>query len=148
MGWRAGCLWTGMTVEEVCGFTEELPGDSLIQPRRLAAVDVFLLGPTLVIVEFAAAVIIGVGLGTFICAHAHSLGQELFGGYIALLGMNYAPMLWHALHIKTRKRAKSEIEDELDQRGTMAAKYRRQSLYLLIPFVTPIVAFRDFLVGR
>ncbi|HEY0797086.1 MAG TPA: hypothetical protein VGD64_15040, partial [Acidisarcina sp.] len=108
----------------------------MIQPRKLTAVDIYLLGPRLIIIEFATAVLLGTALGGFIFARAHSLGTQLFGAYILSLGINYVPMLWHAVRIGSREQAVIQIGNEIADTGALAAKYRPQTLYLLLPLVT------------
>ena len=47
-------------------------------------------------------------------------------------------MLIHAVGIGSRKQAELLVATDQDATGGAAAKYRRQSFYLLLPFVTPI----------
>ncbi len=117
----------------------------MIEPRKLAAIDICLLGPTLIVIEFAVGVVLGIGLGAFILLRSNALAQQILGVYILLLGVNYIPMLWLAIWIGSRERAAGELGGELDDRKSAAAKYRRQSMYLLLPLVTPVVAIRDSL---
>jgi len=70
----------------------------------------------------------------------HSFWQHILGLYLISLGINYVPMLVYAVAIKRGKSARAEISDELkDERRTMA-KYRRQSILLLVPLLVPILA--------
>ena len=115
----------------------------MIQPRKLAALDITFLGPVLIKVEFAAGVLLSCALGAFILVRSHSRTQDLLGTYIVLLGVNYLPMLWYAVQIGNRERARAEIGHELADPKASAARYRRQPLYLLLPLVVPIVAVRD-----
>ena len=115
----------------------------MIQPRKLAAIDVAFLGRPLILAEFAAGVVLGVALGTFTMFRSRSPMQTALGIYLVALGFNYLPMLLHALAFKDRATARAEIADELETTQKAMAKYRRQSLLLLIPLVLPIVALRD-----
>lgn len=115
----------------------------VIQPRKLCAVDIYLLGPRLIIIEFAVAVLVGTVLGAFLFARAHSMRQHLFGAYILSLGTNYMPMLWHAVRIGSRERASLVMGPEAEDMGAAVAKYRRQMLYLLLPILTPVGAILE-----
>ena len=112
----------------------------MINPRKLAAIDIVFLGHKLIIAEFAAGVLLSTALGVFILVRAHSLRQIGLGVYFATLGINYVPMLVYAILIARGQSARAELGDEIDDpRGAMA-KYRRQSLLLLIPLLVPILA--------
>lgn len=112
----------------------------MIQPRKLAAIDIALLGPMLILIEFAAGVLLSAGLGVFIFLRARSMPQIVLGLYLVSLGLNYLPLLLHAVSIRSRERARAELGIELNDKGRAMAKYRWQSLYLLLPLVTPIAA--------
>jgi hypothetical protein len=112
----------------------------MIQPRKLAAIDLVFLGPTFVIAEFAIAVIAGLGLGWFVFARGHGSKSVLLGVYLLTLGLNYVPMFWCAVELNRQGKAHAEIEGELADRGRAMRKYRWQSLWLLVPFV-PIAAW-------
>jgi hypothetical protein len=49
-------------------------------------------------------------------------------------------MLIYALAIGGTKNARTEMGDELVDKRRPVAKYRRQSLWLLVPLLVPIVA--------
>lgn len=117
----------------------------MIQPRNLAAIDIAFLGRPLIVAEFAAGVLLGVALGAFILFRSKSPMQFALGLYFVALGLNYVPMLLYALAIKDRERARADIAGELANRQQAMTKYRRQSIYLLVPLVVPIVALRDHL---
>lgn len=120
-----------------------LCSEPVIEPRKLAAVDIVLLGPTLILVEFAAGVLLALVLGTFILWRAKSSTQIFLGVYLFLLGLNYVPMFVHAALIRNRRRARMELGGELNDRSSAMAKYRRQSLWLLVPLIPVIAAIRD-----
>lgn len=115
----------------------------MINPRKLAAIDLALLGPTLIITEFAAGVLLSLALGVFIVLRAGSFWQFIIGLYFVSLGLNYVPMLLFAIAITRAKSAHAEIGDELQDKRRAMAKYRRQSLFLLVPLVSPIAALRQ-----
>ncbi|MGA8598662.1 MAG: hypothetical protein WB676_28435 [Bryobacteraceae bacterium] len=59
------------------------------------------------------------------------------------LGVNYIPMLIYAIAINKAKSATAELGSELDNKSTAIARYRRQSLWLLVPLITPFMALRQ-----
>jgi len=64
----------------------------------------------------------------------------LFGVYLILIGINYLPLLLHAIDISRRGTAQQEISEELRNRTHASQKYRRQSLLLLVPLMILVVA--------
>jgi hypothetical protein len=73
----------------------------------------------------------------------HSLWMLLFGIYLVFVGLNYVPLLLHAIDISRKGSAQLEIADELENKQKTFRKYRRQSLWLLVPLVIPIFAIRQ-----
>jgi hypothetical protein len=120
----------------------------VIDPRKLAAIDIAFLGSTFIIAEFAAGVLLSVGLGASILSRAGSLWQLVLGVYIFCLGVNYVPMLIYAVAITRSQSAQAEIGDELSGKPRAMAKYRRQSVCLLIPLLVPTIALRRHAAGR
>lgn len=112
----------------------------MIVPRKLAAIDIVFLGSRFIIAEFAGGVILCVALGTFVLWRAGSVWQLLLGLYLIALGINYVPMLVYAVAIAGGKSARAELGDELTDKRRAMAKYRRQSLLLLVPLLVPIIA--------
>ena len=49
-------------------------------------------------------------------------------------------MLVYAIAINKAKSARTELSNELDNKRAAMKKYRRQSLWLLMPLVVPIIA--------
>jgi hypothetical protein len=101
-----------------------------------------LLGPVFIISEFAAGVLLSLALGAFVLLRAGSEWQIALGLYFLSLGLNYVPMLVYAIEIARRGSALAEIGSELSNKREAMAKYRRQSLFLLVPLVVPAVALR------
>ena len=64
----------------------------------------------------------------------------VLGLYLISLGINYLPMLIYAVAITKNDSALAEIGEELDNKRRAMAKYRRQSILLLVPLLVPIVA--------
>lgn len=116
----------------------------MIDVRKLAAVDLHFLGPPLIVTEFAIGIVGPFLLGTLTLRmasrHAWPLGLTLFGAYLLCLGVNYIPLLLHAVSLARSHSAYRVIAGELSDQRTTFRKYRRQSLYLLIPLLIPILA--------
>jgi hypothetical protein len=112
----------------------------VINPRKLAAIDIVFLGSRFIIAEFAGGVLLCIGLGAFILLRAGSQWQLALGLYFISLGTNYVPMLAHAAAIAKRGSARAEIGDELNDKRRAMAKYRRQSILLLVPLLVALVA--------
>lgn len=112
----------------------------VINPRKLAAIDIVFLGSRFIVAEFAGAVLLCAALGVFTLFRGHSFVQLALGLYLISLGINYVPMLIYAIAITQGDSAKAEMGDELDDKRQAMAKYRRQSMLLLVPLVVPIIA--------
>src|SRR5215813_6216363 len=115
---------------------------AVINPRKLAAIDIIFLGPKFIIIEFAGGVFLCAALGVFVLLRSHSVMTLALGLYLISLGINYVPMLIYAVAITKNDSAWAEIGDELDDKRRAIAKYRRQSILLLVPLLVPILAFR------
>jgi hypothetical protein len=116
----------------------------VIQIRKLAALDLHFLGPAVILTEFALGVIGPLILGAltlqFAAMHGRRLSVMLFGGYLLTLGVNYVPLLLHAVSLVRSRSVADEIGGELSDRRAAFRRYRGQSLYLLVPLVVPIAA--------
>jgi len=113
---------------------------AVINPRKLAAIDIIFLGPKFIIIEFAGGVVLCAALGVFVLLRSHSVLTLALGFYLISLGINYVPMLIYAVAITKNDSAWTEMGDELDDKRRAMAKYRRQSLLLLVPLLVPIVS--------
>jgi|SRR5271165_115934 len=116
----------------------------MLNVRKLAAIDLRFLGAKVILVEFGLGVVGSAALGALTLRAGiqrfHSSRMTLFGAYLLLLGVNYVPLLLHAVSLVRAGSAHQEIAGELgDQRAAMR-KYRRQSLFLLLPLIVPIAA--------
>ena len=112
----------------------------VLNARKLAAIDLVFLGPKLIITEFLAGVFLSAALGVFILVRSHgSPAQIALGLYLILLGLNYVPMLIYAIVITRGKSARAELGSEIENKRVAMANYRRQSLWLLVPLVVPLV---------
>jgi hypothetical protein len=72
--------------------------------KKLAAIDIALLGPKLIITEFAFGVFFSIALGLFVVLRSHTRLGISFGLYLICLGINYVPMLSYSVSLGTRKR--------------------------------------------
>jgi hypothetical protein len=109
--------------------------------RKLAAIDLIFLGPMVIITEFSAGVFLSAVLGIFVLVRGNqSLAQIVLGLYLISLGINYVPMLNYAIRISRAKSARAELGNEPDDERVAMAKYRRQSLWLLVPLIVPLMA--------
>jgi hypothetical protein len=112
-----------------------------IDLRKLAAIDIAFLGRKVIVVEFAAGVVLSTALGLFVLVRGHSFWQIMLGVYFLCLGINYAPMFAYSMAIPTQDRARQEVADELADRARAMSKYRLQSMLLLVPLLVPILTF-------
>lgn len=120
-----------------------MPGPSVANLRKLAAIDMVFLGPKFVVAEYACGTLLSLALGIFILFRARSVWQVVLGVYFLCLGINYAPMLLYAIELGDREKARAEIADELGEQRKAMSKYRRLSLVLLVPFAALILALRN-----
>lgn len=114
----------------------------MIDPHKLAAIDIATLGLTFSIGNFAGTALLCLSLGVFILWREDSYQQLTLGLYFVSLGINYLCMLFYALEINNRESARTAIGGELNRERGAMAEYRRQSIYLLLPLVVPIVAIQ------
>jgi len=114
----------------------------MINVRKLAAIDLYFLGPKIILAEFGLGVPTMLALGVLSLRagmlRTHGLWQIVLGLYLLLLAVNYIPMLWYAIDLALRGNAAAELGDELDDKAAAMRKYRRQSLWLLVPLAVPV----------
>jgi hypothetical protein len=104
----------------------------MVNLRKLAAIDIAFLGFKFVPAEYAVGVFFCAALGLFVLLRGHSFWQVALGIYLMCLGINYVPMLAYAVSIANKDTARAELADELAEKAKAMAKYRRQSLLLLV----------------
>ena len=114
----------------------------MIDPRKLAAIDIATLGPTFIISNFAGTALLCLSVGAFTLWHADSCPQFTFGFYLVSLGINYVLMLFYALGINSSENARAEIGNAPNEKRRAMTEYRRQSLYLMLPLLVPIAALQ------
>jgi hypothetical protein len=120
---------------------------TVINVRKLAALDIVFHGPKFILIEFALGVIGCAALGLFSMYFGlfhgpnHSLFAVIIGCVLLWIALNYVPLLIYAISIVRYKSAQQEVAYELEHRDKYAGKYLRQSTLLLIPLAVPALAF-------
>jgi len=116
----------------------------MLNVRKLAALDLYFLGPKVILVEFGlgAVGLVALGLFSLRAGIPHERGATFiaWGIYMLGVGINYLPLLLNAISITRRGSARKEIADELGDRRAAFRKYRRQSLFILIPLAVMVLA--------
>jgi hypothetical protein len=124
----------------------------VLNVRKLAAIDLEFLGARFILAEFGIGVTGPIALGVLTLRAGlyrfHSLRMIVFGVYLLALGINYVPLLWHAIDMVHGGSAHAEIAGELGDKRAVLRKYRRQSLFLLVPFFAPVVGIVQNLQRR
>jgi hypothetical protein len=87
-----------------------------MNPRKLAAIDIVLLGAKFTLIEYALGVFLGVAVGMFALLRAHTGWQVALGLYLTALGINYMPTRTCAITLRRGSGAQAEIADELHDR--------------------------------
>lgn len=128
---------------------QPIKGGTIINIRKLAALDIVFHGPRLILAEFAFAVIFGSSMGIlqfFLFFHNpdHPLPVGLMGIYLSCIAINYTPLLLYTIAFARNKSARQEVAFELEHKPVYARKYTRQSIWLLLPLVVPaLVIFQE-----
>lgn len=113
--------------------------------RKLAAVDMALHGKRFILTEFALGVVACLLLGGLSLAQGirgldRGISWQLLLGLALLwIGLNYVPLLVHAVDLARRGTAREEAANDLAQRE-LIRKYSLQQLWLLVPFAVVILA--------
>jgi hypothetical protein len=118
----------------------------MIQVRKLVAVELIFLGPKIVFAEYGFAVVVGAAIGILslrVGLRTHVPWQILLGIYLLFLALTYAVLLKVAVAIARRGDARSEIAGELDNTAATFRKYRRQSLWILVPLAVPLAVIAE-----
>jgi hypothetical protein len=128
--------------------------NTIINIRKLAALDIAFHGPKFILIEFALGVFGCAALGLFSMYFGlfhgpnHSLLAVIMGCFLLWIALNYVPLLIYAISIVRHKSAHQEIAYELEHRDKYAGKYLRQSTLLLIPLAVPMLAVYQELQKR
>ena len=119
---------------------------TVIDIRKLAALDIAFHGPKFILAEFALGVFGCAALGFFSLYFGlfhgpnHSLFAVIIGCILLWIAFNYVPLLIYAISIVRHKSAHQEIAYELEHRDQYAGKYMLQSTLLLMPLAVPALA--------
>lgn len=119
--------------------------ETIINMRKLTALDIAFHGHRFIVAECAVAVILGVGLGVLMLFTSfrnptHSALAGLIGLAPLWIALNYIPLLLYAIDITRRGSARQEVAFELEHRGFYARKYTLQSAWVFLPLAVPILA--------
>lgn len=104
----------------------------MIDLRELAAAELRFLNRTLVLLEYAFAVILLCGIG--LLGLIHSRGHSLFMWYLLSIGVNYIPLFYYAVLLIRSKVVRSKTNEVGGMRRNDLPRLRRQQLWLLVPF--------------
>jgi hypothetical protein len=121
-------------------------GETFINIRKLAALDIDFHGSKLILAEFAGTVILSGGLGIFslfgfFSNPSHPLFTIILGLVLCWIALNFVPLLLYAISIVRQKSAQQEVAFELEHKEIYVRKYTLQSIWLLLlPFLLPILA--------
>src|SRR5437868_10689000 len=101
--------------------SDAFKNESFINIRKLAALDIVLHGPKLILAEFALAVCFCGALGVFsLFAFFRNSGHPLFsaivGCFLSWIALNYVPLLLYAISIVKHRSAQEEVAFELAHR--------------------------------
>lgn len=119
---------------------------TVINIRKLAALDIAFHGPKFILIEFALGVLGCAALGVFSLFFGlfhgpnHSLFAIIMGCFLMWIALNYVPLLIYAISIARHKSAQQEVAYELEHKNKYAGKYTLQSLLLLVPLAVPVLA--------
>lgn len=111
--------------------------------KKLAAIDILFLSYGVVVAEYLCGILLSITLGLFVLIRNRSMWQVALGLYLICLGINYVPMLLHTFSIGSRESARTMLGDELTEPRKAMTKYRKLSLFLLVPLAVPIAEMRS-----
>ena len=116
----------------------------MIHVRKLVAVELTFLGPMFILAEYTVAVIVALVVALLSLrvglSRTYAPWQILLGLYLLSLSLSYGVLLASAMAMLRRGNACDEIAGELDDTRLTFRKYRRQSLWILVPFAVPMAA--------
>ena len=119
----------------------------MIQVRKLVAVELIFLGPKIVFAEYGFAVVVGTAIGVLSLRvgllRTHAAWQVLLGIYLLFLALTYGVLFGLGIAMARRGDAREEVAGEFDKRPATFRKYRKQSLWILVPLVVPLAALRQ-----
>jgi hypothetical protein len=113
--------------------------------RELAAIDLTLHGPGLIIAEFAIGVVGCATLGALSLRAGVTLlptevsWQLIVGAELLFVAMNYAPLLLHALDLATDPDDRKHAAEEMRNDPALVRRYGALQLWILVPLA--VIAF-------
>jgi hypothetical protein len=117
----------------------------LLDVRRLAAVDMHGAAGTqrrwrLIRAEFVLGAVAGMGLGVWVAVSAATATWQLFGAWVAGVGVNYAALAWHAAVLSRpgaldAELAGVDIPHEL-------RRYSCLQFWVVVPLLLAVLALR------
>jgi hypothetical protein len=121
-------------------------GMERLDVRRLAAVDMYGAAGTrrrrrLIRAEFVLGAVGGTGLGVWAAATAATAGWQLFGAWIAGVGVNYAALAWQAALLSRPGALEAELAG-----ADLPRELRRYSylqLWVVVPLLLAVLALRQ-----
>ena len=128
--------------------------NTMINIRKLAALDITYHGPKFILIEFALGVFGCAALGFFSMyfglfhGPSHSLFAVIIGCFLLWIALNYVPLLIYAISIVRHESAQHEVAYELEHRDKFEKKYMSQSTLLLIPLAVPALSVYQELQKR
>ena len=123
---------------------------TIINVRKLVALDIVFHGTTFILIEFALAVFLCAAVGLLIFHSAnHSPFMVILGSFFLGVSLNYLPLLLNAISIVKHKSAQQEVAYELEHKDRYAGKYMLQSIVLLLmPLAMLVLAVYQYLQKR
>jgi hypothetical protein len=119
----------------------------LISVRKLAAIDIVLHGPRLVLLEYSVGMGLSAVLGLLFIYRGlgpvpfHSLLIVIIGFCLIGIGLNYFPLLVYAIQIVRQKKAKQMVVLELANPALSQKMYGKQSMvFIFIPMALFLLA--------
>lgn len=121
----------------------------VINVKKLAELDIAFHGRRVILAEFSLSFLLLTFFGVFVLLinQRTSLLLSLFGTYLLLIGLNYLPLLLHAITIKETNNGQPEIREERP-RHDMARKYGIQQLLILVPITILAFAIKQEIESR
>jgi hypothetical protein len=98
--------------------------NTVINVRKLAALDIVFHGTKFILVEFALAVVLCGAVSLLIFNGAnHSPFMVILGSFFLWVSLNYVPLLFYAISIVKHKSAQKVVAYELEHKDRYAGKY-------------------------
>ena len=116
--------------------------------RLLAGLDIVYHGARLILLEFAAGVLLPLALGLLLVLRGRAVWQRPLGVYLLLVALNYLPLLLAAVRLAADAQALQNVRDELARDPQMGVRYTKKSLLILVPLAIPCFALAELMRPR